>query len=75
MMEQRVKLSSKEILAASKGLRFPDREENKRLMGTSGNTPLLLEPANKLAMTLLDKNLIVGKVEAQNLFSESAAFY
>jgi NitT/TauT family transport system substrate-binding protein len=64
-MAKRSGISGAEYLESLKGLKIPDRQENDRLL--AGEHPAILEPARRLAETMLQKKLLRTPVDPGRL--------
>lgn len=73
VLKSRMKLSVDETLSAYEGLILPGREMNRKMLG--GATPTLRIPAGKLAVLMLNKGLLRGKVDPSVLFRRAKLFY
>lgn len=64
-MAKREGVSSAEFLDALRGVRIPDQEENRRLL--TGNSPLLVESARKLAASMIEQRLLQKEADISAL--------
>lgn len=68
-MTQRQGLSAPQIVEAFKGLKIPDLQENRRLLG--GSPPPLLQTAQKLQELMQDHKMLGKSVAVTGLFDDS----
>ncbi|OHE56803.1 MAG: hypothetical protein A2Z47_01000 [Thermodesulfovibrio sp. RBG_19FT_COMBO_42_12] len=66
-MTGRLRIKPDEIIASFQGLRLPDLNENRKLLGSLN--PPLLKTANHLAEVMKEQNLLFKKVEVKPIFN------
>lgn len=64
-MAKRLGINGTEFMESLKGLKIPDQQENNRLL--AGAHPAILEPAQRLAETMLQKKLLHAPVDPHKL--------
>lgn len=67
---ERLNITPDEVPASFAGLRLPNREENRRMLGAAEAEPELMRTAEYVAEIMIQKHLLSGEVEIEELFGD-----